>query len=36
VFQELKESEQAMMGQCIDIVIASEGPDGEPFNPLAE
>jgi predicted ATPase len=32
VFQELKESEQALMGQCID--IASEGPDGEPFNPL--
>jgi hypothetical protein len=36
VFEELKESEQALMGQCIEIVIASEGPTGESFNPLAE
>jgi hypothetical protein len=36
VFEELKESEKALMGQCIEIVIASEGPTGESFNPLAE
>jgi hypothetical protein len=36
MFNALREEEQKLTGQCIDIVIASEGPTGESFNPLQD